>query len=61
MTTPEPVPEPPAVLTSTETTTGSTRLAMSATEPGGRLTEGLTWDSVASGSSSAGVIRSAAR
>ena len=61
MTTPEPVPEPADERTSSDTTVGSTRWAMSAIEPGGRLTGGLTWLSVASGSSSAGVIRDGAR
>src|SRR5215211_5029282 len=54
MTTPEPVAPLLPTRTSIETTAGVTRVAMSATEPGSRVTPGSTSDSWVPGYSSGG-------
>ena len=60
MTTPEPVSPKSPVRTSSDTTDGSTLAAMSATDPGSRLTAGATGDSSKAGSVTAAGSRLAA-
>ncbi len=61
MTTPDPVSPTSPVRTSRDTTDGSTRAAMSATDPGSRVTAGATVASWNAGSSTAAGNRLAAK